>query len=88
MAVAQASSSQARTHDRYAQESLGQTEDALATCDKWVKAMPENAAAFRQRGCVKWKKGDKTEAMADFDKVKRIRLYPFVRHPASLSLGR
>ena len=56
----------------YAQERLDQTNDALATCDRWVKAMPENAAAFRQRGGVKWKKGDKTGAKADFDTVKRL----------------
>ena len=56
----------------YAQEVLGQTNDALATCEQWVKAMPECPAAFRQRGGVKWKLGDKAGARADFDKVKRL----------------
>jgi len=56
----------------YAQERLDLTNDALATCEKWVKAMPECPAAFRQRGGVKWKLGDKAGAQADFDKVKRL----------------
>ena len=56
----------------YLFEAHGETNDALATCEKWVKAMPECPAAFRQRGGVKWKLGDKAGAKADFDKVKRL----------------
>jgi len=56
----------------YLFEAHRQTNDALATCEQWVKAMPECPAAFRQRGGVKWKLGDKAGARADFDKVKRL----------------
>lgn len=53
-------------------EARDQIHEALAICEKWVKAMPECPAAFRQRGGVKWKLGDKVGAQADFDKVKRL----------------
>ena len=53
-------------------EAHAQAHEALAICEKWVETMPECPAAFRQRGGVKWKLGDKAGAQADFDKVKRL----------------